>query len=331
MSIRMEGARLTANSKASLARIEWILREPLPKSLESSFVTLAVNLLLLLTTPIFAVETHAATLKSETVAAWDDYLQTANVDLQDRVLPGGSFLSTLEDAGRADRVRRGEIVVVPAFGQNPKKVPGGLIHHWVGAMFLPNLKLDDILEVTRDYDHYKEFYSPSVTESKMIARSDSEDKFSMLLINKALFLKTALDTDCLVTNVRLDERRYYGISRTTRVQEVEEYGQPSEYRKAEGEGRGLIWKLYSIARLEQRDGGVYIELEAIALSRDIPSAVRLVVAPVVRRVSRNALLISLQQTEKAVGGRVAGVASAAGAPASAGKMRSGPTSPSRVR
>ena len=55
-------------------------------------------------------------------------------------------------------------------GQNPKKVSGGLIHDWMGAVFVPNLKLDDILKVTRDYDHYKEFYRPSVVESKAIAR-----------------------------------------------------------------------------------------------------------------------------------------------------------------
>ena len=31
-------------------------------------------------------------------------------------------------------------------GQNPKKVSGGLIHDWMGAVFVPNLKLDDILK-----------------------------------------------------------------------------------------------------------------------------------------------------------------------------------------
>jgi hypothetical protein len=42
----------------------------------------------------------------------------------------------------------------------------------------------------------------------------------------------------------------------------------------EDEGIGLIWRLSSITGLEERDGGVYAELEAIALSRDIPTAVR---------------------------------------------------------
>jgi hypothetical protein len=291
----------------------------------ASFLARAVTLVLL-GTMVFSVETKAATLKPETRAAWDEYVQTANAKLQDRVRPGGSFLWTLENAGRAAKVRGGEIVVAPSPGQNPTKVPGGLIHHWMGAMFLSNLKLDDMLEVTRDYARYKEFYRPYVIDSKMIVRGNSDDKFSMLLMNKGLFLKTVLDADYHVANVRLDERRFYSISTTTRVQEIEDYGQPGQHQIAEGLGRGYIWKLYSIGRLEQRDNGVYVEIEAIALSRDIPGAMHLVVDPIVRRVSRNSLLISLHQTAQAVGGRFADAGWNTGVPASAEQVRSAPAS-----
>jgi hypothetical protein len=136
----------------------------------------------------------------------------------------------------------------------------------------------------------------------------------MLIMNKAFFLNSALDADYHTSVVRLDDRRFYSISRTTRVQEVEEYGEPGEYRKREGEGSGYIWQLYSIARLEQSDDGVYVEIEAVALSRQIPAAVRFLVDPIVRRVSRNSLLTSLQKTEEAVGGNSAIVARSASAP-----------------
>jgi len=118
-------------------------------------------------------------------------------------------------------------------------------------------------------------------------------------MNKAFFLRAALDADYQAANVRLDDRHFYSVSRTTRMQEIEDYGRPGEHRMPEGEGGGLIWKLFSIVRLEQRDGGVYVEVEALALSREIPGAVRLVVDPIVRRVSRNSLLTSIKQTEEA--------------------------------
>ena len=330
-----KGAQLIATSAASRALAESIVGGPLPEPpvaaktdrawlrFRASILGRAAALLWLVMLGL-PVEMNAATLKSETVAAWDDYLQTVSGNLQDRARAGGSFLWTLADSERAAKIRGGEIVVVPAPGQNPKKVPGGLIHHWMGAMFLSNLKLEDILDVTRDYDRYKEFYRPFVLESKAIARGDSSDIFSMLLMNKVLLLKTALDADYEVTNVRLDDRRFYSISRTTRVQEIEDYGQPGEYWKPQGQGGGYIWKLYSIARLEQRDGGVYLEIEAVGLSRDIPVAVRFVVDPIVRRVSRNSLLISLQQTKEAVDGRLAEVTKSTEVAASAQRVPSVP-------
>ena len=258
---------------------------------------------------MFPVNVQGATLKPETIAAWGDYVQAANAAHQNRILPGGSFLWTLDDADRAAKVRAGEIVVAPASDKIPRKVSGGLIHHWIGAMFVPHVTLDQILAVARDYDRYKDFYRPSVVESKAVAIDGSNDRFSMALMNKAFFLKTALDADYQAENVRFDDRRLYIVSRTTRVQEVEEYGRTGEHRIPEGHGGGYIWKLHSISRLEERDGGVYVELEAIALSRDIPAMMHFIVDPIVRRVSRNSLLVSLQQTQDAV--RSATVAKAA--------------------
>jgi len=51
--------------------------------------------------------------------------------------------------------------------------------------------------------------------------------------------------------------------------------------------------------------GVYVELEAIALSRDIPAAFRVFVTPIVRRVLRDSVATSLHQTKAAVDDSVA--------------------------
>jgi hypothetical protein len=263
---------------------------------------------------------RAATLRSDTITAWEDYVRTADASLNERVRCGGRFLWSLEEPERGAKLRSGEIIVDHAPGPSPRKVPGGLIHHWIGAVFLPNFKIDDILAVTRDYDRYKDFFSPSVVDSKATRLDGPADKFSMLLMNKAFFLKTALDADYESTIVRIDDCRVYSISKTTRLQEVEEYGQPGEHKIPQGEGTGVIWKLHSIARLEQRDGGVYVEIEAIALSREIPPAIRFLVDPIVRRVSHNSLLVSLQQTEDAVRRREAFASRPAVIPTVAGQF-----------
>lgn len=205
-----------------------------------------------------------------------------------------------ESSGRAANVRRGEIVVAPAPGPAPLKVRGGLIHHWIAAAYFPNAKLTDVLDVTKDYDRYQEFYRPSVIASKTVVREDTDDSFSMRLMNRALFLKTALDADYQATNVHLDDRRFYSVSRTTRMQEIADYNQPGEHRFAEGEGSGYIWKLLGVVRMEERGEGVYVEMEAVALSREVPSAMRFLVDPIVKRIARNSMLTSLRQTEEAV-------------------------------
>jgi hypothetical protein len=339
-----EGAQLIARSKVSRALAEAIIGGPLPKfasigdagavrtwlPFHTSFGGAKLKLTLLFAALLLSVPARAANLKGETVAAWNDYVQSVSVTLQDRVRPGGSFLWTYEESERNAKVHRGEIVVAPAPGPSPRRVRGGLIHHWIAAAFLPNVKLDDILEVTGDYDRYQEFYRPSVIASKTVAHEDSNDYFSMLLMNKAFFLKTTLDADYQATNVRLDDRHFYSVSRSTRVQEIDDYGRPSQHRMPEGQGGGYIWKLFSVVRLDQRDGGVYIEIEAIALSRDVPAAVRFVVDPIVRSVSRNALLTSLEQTEEALSSRFTDVTKSARIPASAEQLRRVPASVSNT-
>jgi hypothetical protein len=68
--------------------------------------------------------------------------------------------------------------------------------------------------------------------------------------------------------------RWHESARATRVQEVRNPGQPDELLLPPGEGSGYIWRVCGISRYEQRDGGVYLELESIVLSRDIPPFLR---------------------------------------------------------
>ena len=241
---------------------------------------------------------HGAELKEETLKTWDAYIQTVNSQMRDR--RQGSFLWVDEEPDRVERVRAGEILVSSVGQKNPKAVPSGLIHDWMGAAFIPNARLTDVLSAVRDYGRYKEFYKPTVVDARLLGTDGSCDKYSMRVVNNERVAETALDTEYEACYLRLDELRSYSTAHTTRVQEIRHYGRPDEQELPPDQGSGYIWRVYSLARFEERDGGVYIELEAIALSRDIPVAVRWVVDPIVRRVSRNTMLISLQQMEDAV-------------------------------
>jgi hypothetical protein len=248
----------------------------------------------------FPVKASAADLKPETLQAWDEYVKAANAEMLERLRPDRPFLLADEAPERGSRLRSGEIVVSPAGPNIPKRVPSGLIHDWVGAAFIPNTTLHDVLPVLRDYRRYKEIYHPGVVESRTIVAGDLEDRYSMLLMNKSVVSKTALDGEYRTSYICVDDRRRYSLSETIRIQEVAGYGTKSQHTLPEDTGTGLIWRVYSITRFEEGDGGVYVELEALVLSRDIPSTLRWFVEPIVKRVSRESLEISLRQTQEAV-------------------------------
>jgi hypothetical protein len=243
---------------------------------------------------------QGAELKPETLSAWDRYIQSADSAMQARLRPGNRFLWIDEKPNRRQQLRAGEILVAGVGEHTPKQVSSGLIHHWIGAAFLPNARLDDVLVVVRDYVHYKDYYNPAVIDSHLIQQISGTDRFSMLIMNNALFAKMALDSDYETSYAQAGPGRWYSVTTAVRVQEVADYGQAGERKLPSDEGSGYVWRLHSITRLEEADGGVYVELEAMALSRDIPAAVRWVADPIVRSISKGAMATSLRQTLGAV-------------------------------
>src|SRR3984885_11917038 len=263
-------------------------------------MTTKTRLLAILILLRFEPYTSAATLKPETIAAWDAYMQAANDKMQARLQPGATFLWIDEDPDRADRIRAKGPYIAPMAKDIPRKVPSGLIHDWLGAGFVPDVKIEDILRVVRDYDRYKDVYHPGVIDSAFRRTDGMQDFFFMRLANRSVVAKTALDTEGVASYIRVNDKRWYGVSNTIEIREIDKFGTEGQRTLPPDEGTGLIWRLSSITRLEERGGGVYAELEAIALSRDIPAAFRVFVTPIVRRVSRDSLATSLHQTKVAI-------------------------------
>lgn len=220
--------------------------------------------------------------------------------MQDRLKTNGPFLVSDDDSALADRLETGQILVAPIGPHIPQSVPSGLIHDWLGEVFIPNVTFQDVSLVIRDYERYKQIYTPVVIDSEAIVSSASEDQFSMVLMNRSLIAKTALNGTFHSDFFSANQQRWYSISETTRMQEISGYGTENQRWLPEDEGSGLIWRTCTITRFEERNGGVYMEMEVIALSRDIPISLRWMVNPIVRRISRSSLEISLGQTRDAV-------------------------------
>lgn len=242
---------------------------------------------------LVAAAARGADLKPATLEAWDEYLQRADARMEERAK--GQFLWADESQERLRRLRAGEVLVSP-MGHTPEAVPSGLIHHWIGAAFIAGAHLDDVMAVVRDYERYTEYYKPSVVDARTLSRRAEEDRFTVVVVDKAMFMRRALDSEYRSRFAQVDPTKWYSEARTTRVQELADTGLIPD-----GEGSGYIWRLATISRYAERDGGIYVETEAMALSRPIPMTLRWLVDPIVRRVSRTSLETSLEQTRDATG------------------------------
>jgi hypothetical protein len=243
----------------------------------------------------------AAELTPETIRAWNKYVQTVDARMKARADSTRPFLWIDEVPARCQRVRDGEVVVASLDGNVAHGVPHGLIHAWIGAVFIPHVTVNDVLAVVQGYDRYKDIYKPAVVDAKLLERNREEDKYSMLWLQKVLFITSALDGEFKWSYFPLSPTRSYSVSTSTRLQEIRDYGQPGEQRFPPDKGSGFLWRLCSITRYEERDGGVFLELEAYALSRGIPASLHFLVAPVVARLSRDSIAASLRDTRGAAG------------------------------
>ncbi len=254
-------------------------------------------ILALLLAPILS---SAVDLKPETLQAWDVYIRAAQMRMEERARGQRPFLWVDENADRVERARGGEVLVEPRNGDSPHSVSHGLIHDWVGAVFVARAKLDDVMGVLNDYERYKDFYRPMVVKSTLLEQTPDQEKVSLLMMQKAFSVTAAVETEDQVQIRRLDADRVYSISTSVHVREIADYGQPSEHALPEGRGPGYVWRTFTVTRLEQRDGGVYAEIESIDLSRGIPWAFHWLIKPLAEHLPRSILETTLKDTRDAV-------------------------------
>jgi hypothetical protein len=244
----------------------------------------------------------AAELQRDTTEAWQEYIRQAGIRLQSSLEGSKPFLWADGAKDRALRVRRGEVVVAPFAGHGTQAVPNGLIHDWIGAIYLPGVTIDSVLAVVHDYERYKDIYRPVVTDSRSLDAGKTEQEFSMVWQRHVLFVNAAVQGHYRAHDVLINPQRGYSVVDAVSLQQIEDYGRPGQHLLPANSGTGLIWNIHSAARYEERDGGVYLEIEVIVLSRDIPSSLRWLVNPVVNRLSMSSLTTTLQQTRGAVTG-----------------------------
>lgn len=241
----------------------------------------------------------AAELQPETVQAFDRYIHDTEARLDARYRGGKNFLWCAESAERHKQVLAGEVLSQSWNPGGEMKVPGGLIHDWIGAVFIPGATLDKTLKLLEDYSNHKNIYKPEVMDSKLLSRNDDEFKVYMRLLKKKV-LTVVLNTNHDARYYPMDAKRCHSRSYSTRIAEVENAGKPGERELPVGHDHGFLWRLYTYWRQAEADGGVYVECEAISLTRGIPPGLGWLINPIISDLPRESLTKTLLETRNAL-------------------------------
>ena len=249
----------------------------------------------------------AAELNQKTVTAFDKYVAATESRINGELRPGGTFLyvdglSEKDKNSSYQKLRNGEILVEKLETKAPgvsSDVPDGMVHHWVGLVFIPGATLAQVLPIVQDYDHRAELYKPDITASHLISHHGDDFKFFLRLYQKR-FTTAVFNTEYAAHWGKVDSTRMYSHSISTKIAEVKDSDHPDGDEWPVGQGRGYLWRLNTYWRFQEKDGGVYLQCEALSLTRDIPWGLGWLLKPLVTKIPKQSLDRALGQTRTVV-------------------------------
>lgn len=260
--------------------------------------------LILSLTTVTAPPSAAATaeLRTATLAAFERYIAATEAQQardEHRLWVDGD--GTEARAAR-DALRRGALAITPLDTRPAGRavpIPGGMVHHWLGVVFVPHATLDQAVTLLQAYDRHAAVYGPHVARSRLVARNG--DRFLVdLRFRMRKIITVVVNSTHEARFVRLGPADVRSRVASTRIAEVDEADTPREREKPVGRDSGYLWRLHSYWRLAERDGGVYVQCESISLTRDIPFAVAWLIRPMVDSLPRETLAFTLDTTRRAL-------------------------------
>lgn len=192
-------------------------------------------------------------LRPETVAAWQKYAAPIEA--------------------RVSRSRDGEARVFAPYGETVN-IAGGTIHDWHGSTWIRGTTVGAIVfALTHPGTPPPQ---EDVLESRVLARSGNTLDLYLKLVRRTIMTVT-YDTEHRVTFMRHSPELATSRSVSTSIVE------------AGGADHGFLWKLNSYWRYSQIGPNVFVEVESLSLSRDVPMVLKPVASPLISRIARESM------------------------------------------
>ena len=243
-------------------------------------LSLACGALLFLRAPrLFAESSPAA------VAAFNTYAHTVESRLAQQHKSPTTFLILPTDPTSLAHLRSGQLLIEKI---STPATPDTLLHHWRATAFVPNGTTADFEHLLQNFNAYPHNFAPQIVSSTVIWHTPT-DTLLRLRTRQHHVITVVLDTTVDVTFAALDATHGYSISRSTRVDQISPSGDD-----------GFLYRLNTYWTYEQRDGGLYLQIESLSLTRSIPHGLAWAVKPYLESIPRESLVFTLTSARNAL-------------------------------
>jgi putative flippase GtrA len=226
---------------------------------------------------------------AEALKGWNAYVATVDARFAAAGEPPATTLFVLDGIRGAaqwrETARKGLVQMAEI---EAPSISGGKTHHWVGAVFVPGATVQQVVERLQGGAGKEADFYDDVVVSRLLSREGDQLAVFMKLRQESIITVT-YNTEHDVQYRRVNGRRATSRSVARKIAELAYPDTPREREKAADDDHGFLWRLNAYWRYEQTDGGVYIEVESVSLSRGIPLVLRPFVTSTVDRIARESL------------------------------------------
>lgn len=238
---------------------------------------------------------RAAVPSATAIAAFTSYVAGVETRLAQEHSSPSRFLVPQDTA----RLRRGDLIIQQLTPAGGEVLAGALLHDWRGTAFISGATAADFVRLMQNFSAYPRLYAPQVVSTRVFRHQG--DRFQVLMrVRQQHVITVVMDTTYDVTFGELDPHHGYTTSRSTRIDEIAAAGTRKEHALSPADEHGFLWRLNTYWSYAQQDGGLFIQVESVSLTRSIPAGLGWAVAPFIESVPRDSLEFTLQATCKAL-------------------------------
>jgi hypothetical protein len=219
------------------------------------------------------------------IIAFNTYARTVESRLTHQHRSPDLFLALPGDPATRAQLRSGRLLIEQL---TTPTTPDALLHHWRATTFVPNATVADFEHLLQNFNAYPNNFAPQILSSTVIWNTPT-DTLLRLRTRQHHVITVVLDTTVDVTFATLDPGHGYSISHSTRIDQISPSGDD-----------GFLYRLNTYWTYEQRDGGLYLQIESLSLTRSIPHGLAWAIQPYLESIPRESLVFTLTSARNAL-------------------------------